>query len=217
MPLGIKIPRNAIKQGAKNAKKGFGDNLQLENGKYSGAVVRIKGVSTSKGDQVVANIKMGGEGLEEDQVGGEIALWFSLEENRIHHMFKFFALLGYEINEDTTPKEIDEAADEIMGDKPVILVSAKASGDNINYRAERLLEDESYDDLFGDEDESEEEDEAEEEDDEVEEEDGEEEDDDGLDDMSRKELKKYIKENDLDIKVLTKHTDDDIRNNIRNA
>ena len=56
-----------------------------------------------------------------------------------------------------------------------------------------------------------EEDELDEEEDEIEE------DDDGLDDMSRAELKKHIKSEGLDIKVLKKMSDDDIREAIREA
>lgn len=66
----------------------------------------------------------------------------------------------------------------------------------------------------------EEEEDDEEEDDETEEEDEEESDDaedDGLDDMDRKELKKYIKENDLEVSVKKSMSDDDLREAIREA
>ena len=62
--------------------------------------------------------------------------------------------------------------------------------------------------------EDEEEDDAEEED---EEEDDEEEDDDPLADLDRAGLKAYIKENDLEVKVLKSMSDDDIRDKIREA
>ena len=66
----------------------------------------------------------------------------------------------------------------------------------------------------------EEEDEEEEDEDETEEEDEEESDDaedDGLDDMDRTELKKYIKENDLEVSVKKSMSDDDLREAIREA
>lgn len=66
----------------------------------------------------------------------------------------------------------------------------------------------------------EEEEDDEEEDDETEEEDEEESDDaedDGLDDMDRTELKKYIKENDLEVSVKKSMSDDDLREAIREA
>lgn len=69
--------------------------------------------------------------------------------------------------------------------------------------------------------EEEEDDEEEEDEDETEEEDDEEEsddaDDDGLDDMDRTELKKYIKDNDLEVSVKKSMSDDDLREAIREA
>lgn len=59
--------------------------------------------------------------------------------------------------------------------------------------------------------------EEEEEDDDEEEDDSDEAEDDGLDDMDRTELKKYIKENDLEVSVKKSMTDDDLREAIREA
>ena len=70
------------------------------------------------------------------------------------------------------------------------------------------------DDEAGDEEEEEEEEEEEDEEEEAEDEDAE---DDDYDDMSRKELIAYIKENDLDIKCIKSKSDDDYREEIREA
>jgi hypothetical protein len=80
-------------------------------------------------------------------------------------------------------------------------------------------EDEDEDDLDEDgvdEDDEEEEDEDEE-DDEDEDEDEDDEDEDDLDEMDRKELKAYIKENELDVKITKKMDEDDIREAISSA
>lgn len=65
--------------------------------------------------------------------------------------------------------------------------------------------------------EEEEDDEEEEETEENEEEEDDEEGDDGLDDMDRNQLKKYIKDNDLEITIKKSMSDDDIREAIRDA
>lgn len=65
------------------------------------------------------------------------------------------------------------------------------------------------------EEEEEEDDEEPEESDDEEEDDSDEAEDDGLDDMDRTELKKYIKENDLEVSVKKSMTDDDLREAIR--
>ena len=67
------------------------------------------------------------------------------------------------------------------------------------------------------EEEEEEDDEEPEESDDEEEDDSDEAEDDGLDDMDRTELKKYIKENDLEVSVKKSMTDDDLREAIREA
>lgn len=67
------------------------------------------------------------------------------------------------------------------------------------------------------EEEEEEDDEEPEEADDEEEDDSDEAEDDGLDDMDRTELKKYIKENDLEVSVKKSMTDDDLREAIREA
>lgn len=67
------------------------------------------------------------------------------------------------------------------------------------------------------EEEEEDDEEPEEADDEEEDDDSDEAEDDGLDDMDRTELKKYIKENDLEVSVKKSMTDDDLREAIREA
>jgi hypothetical protein len=67
------------------------------------------------------------------------------------------------------------------------------------------------------EEEEEEDDEEPEEADDEEEDDSDEAEDDGLDDMDRTELKKYIKDNDLEVSVKKSMTDDDLREAIREA
>lgn len=63
----------------------------------------------------------------------------------------------------------------------------------------------------------EEEEDGEEDEDETEEEESDDAEDDGLDDMDRTELKKYIKENDLEVSVKKSMSDDDLREAIREA
>lgn len=81
-------------------------------------------------------------------------------------------------------------------------------------------EEEADDEDEVEEEESDEEDEADEEEEDEEEEDEDEEepeDEDPLAEMTRAELKKYIKEKELEVKVTTKMSDDDIRDKIRDA
>ena len=202
MGFGIKIPKNALKQGAKQAKSDSSNDVELEPGSYTAAVMRIRGVNTGNGPQIVADLKVGGEGLEDHQQGGNVSLWFSLEENRILWLFKFLLMLGYEVDDDPTQADIEEAAEDVENTQPIVRLQAKQSGDYINYKADKLLEELSYEDLFGDE---------EEEDDEEEEEEGEEDaDPHGVLDMTRMQMKKFIVKNDMDIKVLKSMKDKDL-------
>jgi hypothetical protein len=78
-------------------------------------------------------------------------------------------------------------------------------------------EDEDADDEDSDDEDEDSDDEDEDEDSDDEDEDEDSDDDDGLDDMSRKELKQYIKENELDVKVKKSWDDSDIVEAIRGA
>lgn len=73
------------------------------------------------------------------------------------------------------------------------------------------------DEEFDDDDEVDEDEDSDDEDDDEDEDEDEDEEDDDLEDMDRKELKAYIKENDLDVKVTKKMDEDDIREAISEA
>ena len=202
MKLGFKIPKNALKAGAKKLTEGYGENIELEPGKYTGAVVDGRGVKSANGDQIVFDVKMGGDDLDASQQGGNVALWFSLEENRIIFLLKFLVMLGFEIDDDMDQSVIEEAIEEIKAQRPVIRLTAKQNGEHLNINADRLMDDLSYDDLFPDGDEEEEE-EGEEEEEEVD-------DPHGLYSMTRAKLKSFIIKEKLTVKVRTSMSEEDI-------
>ena len=205
MGLNIKIPKNALKEGRKKYKEGGNyNNVELPKGTYIAAVTGGRGVETSNGPQIVLDLKVGGD-CDPEYHGGSVSCWFSLEENRIIFLFKTLAKLGYDVD-DLDEDTLEEILDELKENKPIVRLKAKKSGEYINLNIDKLLDDESYDELFAEGGEAAEE-----------EEDDEEEDGDELDDLDRTGLKKFIKENELDVKVLKKMTDDDIRAKIREA
>ena len=108
-----------------------------------------------------------------------------------------------EEDEDEGDDDSDDEEEEEEEEKPK-KKSAKAPAK----KATKKVEEEE-------EEEEEEDDEEPEEADDEEEDDSDEAEDDGLDDMDRTELKKYIKENDLEVSVKKSMTDDDLREAIR--
>lgn len=224
MGIGIKIPRNALAKGREEFRKGdSGGNVELAPGTYLAAVVGLKGVETSKGPQLVMDCLVGGDEVPDEQKGGRIALWYSFEESRVVYLFRDLSKLGYDVAE-LDEKTLEEIAEDLAENTPVVRIRATQSGDYTNIRFRGLMESLSVEDLDIPEDKlpavpkkskksAEEEVEEEEEEDEVEEEEGVI-DAKALKKMSRSELKALIKENDLDIKVLKSMSDQDLRDAI---
>lgn len=225
MGIGIKIPRNALTKGREEFRKGgSGGNVELEPGTYLAAVVGLKGVETSKGPQLVINCIVGGDEVPDDQKGGNVALWHSFEESRVVYLFRDLSKLGYDVTE-LDEKTLEEIAEDLAENKPVVRIRATQSGDYTNIRFRGLMESLSVEDLDIPEDKlpaapkkfkkpkKSAEEEVEEEEEEVEEEEGVI-DAEALKKMNRSELKALIKENDLDIKVLKSMSDQDLRDAI---
>lgn len=103
--------------------------------------------------------------------------------------------------------------EETEDDKP----SKKKTSKKVTKKVVEEEDEDEGDDDSDDEEEEEEDDEEPEEADDEEEDDSDEAEDDGLDDMDRTELKKYIKDNDLEVSVKKSMSDDDLREAIREA
>lgn len=100
---------------------------------------------------------------------------------------QFIMIMGYEIPE--VPGEWADIVEELQEESPEVLAEVVHSGDFVNVRVTELLEDgEEDEDDDGDDDELLEE----------------------LEEMTRAELKAFIKEEGLDIKVMKKMSDEDI-------
>ena len=230
MGLGIKIPKNAFAKGREKFKEGDDfNNVELEPGVYVAAVVDGRGVDSKNGPQIVFDCKVGGE-CDESIRGGRTSLWFSFEENRVAFLFRFLALLGYDVD-DLDEKMLEEIIADVKENKPVIRLKASQSGDYVNVRATKRLEDMSFADLGiedgkpsskkGKKDDSEEEAADDEDEDEDEEEADDEEEDDADDEaeidakalkkMTRSQLKALIADKEIDVTVKKSMSDDDIR------
>lgn len=199
--MAIKIPKNAFKQGQKKFKEGDSFNdVDLPVGTYAAQVQKVRTVETKNGPSAVVDLKVGGEDLDESLLGGRISVWFSFDEERIVWLFRFLALVGFEVD-DLDQATMEEYFIDIGEDKPIVRVTAKKSGEYMNYRITKLLDDLDPEDigLGSDSDEDEEEDEVD------------------LDSMNRTELKAFIKSEKLSVRVKKTMSDEQLREAIEEA
>lgn len=149
MGLGIKIPRNALSKAVKDFKDNpNGDNIELEPGTYLAVITGMKGVETQKGPQVVIECKIGGD-VDDAIKGGKVALWFSFDEDRVIHLLRFLAKLGYDVD-DLDVKMLEEHAEAIKDAKHVIRLKAAQSkdGEYVNVRMNKVMTDMSADEVL---------------------------------------------------------------------
>jgi hypothetical protein len=131
MGLGIKIPRNALAAGrdAYAQNPTHGENVTLEPGEYLGLLAKLKAVDTKKGPQLVADITVGENENNPEAKGGSVSLWFSFEEERIVHLFRFLKSLGYgDRLEDLDEDALSEIAEEIPGKNIVLKFRSNDEG-----------------------------------------------------------------------------------------
>lgn len=150
MGLGIKIPRNALAKAAKEFKDNpNGENVELEAGTYLAVIKGLKGVETQKGPQVIAECVVGGD-VDEKVKGGKVALWFSFDEDRVIHLLRFLAKLGYDVDELDVAR-LEEIADEMKEANHVIRLKASASkdGEHMNVRMDKVMTDMTADEVMG--------------------------------------------------------------------
>ncbi len=140
MGLGIKIPRNALAKAAKDYKENpNGDNIELEPGTYLAVITGLKGVETTKGPQIIAECKIGGD-VDDKVKGGKVAMWFSFDEDRVIHLLRFLGKLGYEVDE-LDAKRLDEIAEEVKEAQHVIRLKATQKDDYVNVRMNKVMTD----------------------------------------------------------------------------
>lgn len=214
--LGVKIPKNAFKKGqAKYKESDDFNDVELDPGRYVCVVTGGRAVDTPKGPSVVVDLKVAGD---HEEAGGRVSVWFSLDEDRIVWLFRALTTLGYEVD-DLDESMLAEILDDLSSSKPVVQLEAKRSGEYINYRIKKALEELSASDVEaaaeGEEDEPTEKP-SKPSDDEDEDED-EEEDEDPLASLDRAALKKLLKEKGVSLRVTKSTTDDAIRDAIRAA
>ncbi len=138
MGLGVKIPKNAFKQGREQLRDGGGFNdVELDPGKYVCIAKKLRFVDTKNGAAAVLDLKVAGES---EQAGGRISIFYNLDEERIVWLFRALDRLGYDVSE-VDEAVLEEVAADIEENTPVVRVTAKKNGDYINYYLDKLLKD----------------------------------------------------------------------------
>jgi hypothetical protein len=141
--LGIKIPRNALAKAAKEYAENpnAGQDAQLEPGTYLGVIKAMRGVETTKGPQIVMDVIVGGD-CDESVKGGKVTLWYSLEEDRIIHLFRSLTNLGYDVD-DLDEAKLTAIATEIKEASHVVRLKATTSkdGEYVNVRINKVMTD----------------------------------------------------------------------------
>ncbi len=138
MGLGIKIPKSALTAGREKFAKGDdNDNVELDPGKYIFQTSKVRGVDTKTGAQIVVDFQLLGE-----EKKGKIGIFYSLAEDRIVYLFRFLALLGYDVAE-LDDAMLEEIVQDIETTKPVVRIKVSKKDDFTNYRVEKLIVDPS--------------------------------------------------------------------------
>ena len=200
--------------------EGGGGGIRLPENDYKGKIVKIKKIRASEKDTpgLAVTIKI----TEGKFSGKKITDRLWITPKSLWRVRSMLEALGVSVPKKAinlpTKKLIGkELGVTIIDDEPYQGRIKSKIGDFIDLETLSDLyddEDEDADDEDFDDEDSEDEDSDDEEEDE---EDGEEDEDDDLSDLSRKELKKYIKENDLEVKVTKKMDEDEIREAIEEA
>lgn len=198
--INFKIPKNQIATGKKRAKEASG-NPELAPGYYPALLTDIRPVN----NKCVMDFTVGENEQDENSKGAKVSLWFDFDEDKIGFFFRALSAMGIDTNDMSSDKEINSALEELLGEAPVVRLKCVHKGDYCNYFITKLLEDMTAADLNLDEEDALD-------DGEEDEEEGEE---DELDDMNRSELKKFIKDEELEIVIKKSMSDDDIRIAIR--
>lgn len=163
MALGIKIPRNALAKGKEAYQKdpNGSQNVDLEPGTYLGVVTGGRGVDTKNGAQLVFDIKVGGE-VDDSIKGGKVSIWFSFDEERVIHLFRFLNKLGFDVS-DLDEDTLESILDQIKEEPKVVRFKASEKDGYVNYRINKVMDDMSVEEVLGESAGSEESEESEEE------------------------------------------------------
>jgi hypothetical protein len=135
--LNVKINKAALATAKEQHANGDDfSNITLEPGRYNGWVKALRAVDTKNGKQIVIDIQVP---EANDGRGGKIALFYSLEEDRLVWLLRVLTTLGYDV-EAFDGDMLDEIAEDLEKNNPVVRIKASVKGDNTNYRVEQLLE-----------------------------------------------------------------------------
>lgn len=138
--LNMKIPKNLFNK----AKKEFTDNdfgnANLEpNRRYDAQIVGARIVKVKGEDCVVIDfdIPESNEGK-----GGKLGqFYYVTDADKLVWLFRDLAKLGYDMSKVESSEEIDTILIELAKDQPSCRISTKQSGEYVNFRIDRLLED----------------------------------------------------------------------------
>lgn len=205
--------------------EGGGGGIRLPENDYKGQIVKIKKIRSSEKDTpgLAVTIKI----TEGKFKGKKLTDRLWITPKSLWRVRSMLEALGISVPKKVVNLPIKKIIGKELGltvidDEPYNGRIKSKIGDFVDLETlADLYDDEDEDDDDFDEDDVDDEDSDEDEDDEDEddedEDDEDEDDEDDLEDMNRKELKQYIKENDLQVKVTKKMDADDIREAIEEA
>jgi hypothetical protein len=139
--LGLKVPKSVFEKGREayktNPNGGFADDVELTPGRHVAIVTGARGVTTDKGNSIVIDCKIAGES---EQAGGRVSVWYSLDEERIVHLFRTLTMLGYDVG-DLDEKMLVEIMADLKENTPVVRLTAKQKGEYVNVYIDKKLDD----------------------------------------------------------------------------
>lgn len=139
MALGVKIPKQAFAQARQefaDGETGF-QNVELDPGRYVGIAKKLRGVDTKNGPSIILDVKITGES---EFAGKTAPIFFSTESDRMKWLLQALDRMGYDVSEFDN-QVLEEVAEDIKKNTPVIRLTAKKSGDYVNLYVDKALPD----------------------------------------------------------------------------
>lgn len=148
MPLNVKIPKNVFAAAktklAENGSGEYGEDIKLNPGRHVAIVKRLD-ITDVKGEtKFIFRLQVAGES---EQAGGQVSIWFTMNEEHGHHALRALQKLGYE---DVDQGDLETIQDDIAKANHVVRITAKDGGEYSNIYLDKKLEELTAADVGGD-------------------------------------------------------------------
>ena len=135
--LGLKIKAGTLAKARETMGEGF-SNVELEPGRHDAYVKDYRFDKTS--NKIIVDFQV-------PSANGSVAIWYSMDDEKLKWLLLDLEKLGYDTGSIETGDAIEEALEDAKTSRTCILLKAKASGEYVNYKIEKILEGVTADEL----------------------------------------------------------------------